>query len=706
MAKNALTVAMRAIGVLTIAAVALASCRGLERRTETTAASPSAAMLSDTSNGQDWPAYGRTYGEQHFSPLVQINSDNVKRLGLAWALDLPTGNSVTQPLEVEGTLFFTTGNSIVHAVDASTGRALWVHDTHASEVAGERMRMSWGSRGLGYWNGKIYTGTVDGRLIALDAKTGIQVWSVQTLPVGSLGFISGAPRLFDGKVIIGQGGADSSDLRGYVTTYNAETGQQLWRFFTVPGNPALGFEDDAQKMAASTWFGEWWKYGGGGNDWNAFSYDAETRTIFLGTGNGAPWNRRIRSEGKGDNLFLCSIVALDADTGKYKWHYQVNPGESWDYNASMDMHLMDLNIDGVLRKVLVTAPKNGFLYVIDRQTGKLISATKYVQTTWAERIDLESGRPVETPEARYPDGKTVEIWPGPNGAHTSLPSAVSPQTGLFYVSAMNAGATFSDAGISPKGWERAPHNVFDPGTAISFDVEAKASVGSALVAIDPVTQKLKWSVPTPGRWNGAVMATRGNLVFEGQGGGTFDAYDATTGHRLWSFAAQAGVLAPPISYAINGRQYVTVLTGIGLTAALTADGLAGTHDYRTQTRRVLTFALDGTATIPPSTPFVAIAPSDPDFRQDPAAGQRGMVVYYGHCSQCHGIGGVAAGVAPDLRTSTVPQSAQAMDIIVRQGALVSQGMPQFGELSDQAIADLRAFLRGLSSDLRARALNH
>lgn len=699
--KNKPGITMTRFGTLAFSLMVLTSCQKSghdadHKKLAFQGAAVSAALLSDHSDGKDWPSYGRTHGEQHFSPLTQINSGNVASLRLAWSIDLPPGNSVSQPLEVDGTVFFTTGSSIVHAVDAISGREIWVHDPHANEVAGDRMRSSWGSRGIGYWNGKIYTGTVDGRLIALDANTGSQVWSVQTLAEGSRAYITGAPRLFDGKVIIGQGGADVSNLRGYVTTYDAETGKQLWRFYTVPGNPAFGFEDNAQKKAAATWFGEWWKYGGGGNVWNAITYDAKSDTIFLGTGNGSPWNRRIRSQDKGDNLFLCSIVALDAKTGQYKWHYQVNPGESWDYNASMDMHLMDLKIKGVPREVLITAPKNGFLYVIDRRTGKLISAERYVKTTWAERIDLTSGRPVENPAARYPNGTTAQIWPGPGGAHTNLPSAVSPQTGLFYVSAMNAGAAYSDAGVSPRGWKRKPHNLFEPAASVSLNPTAT----SALVAIDPVTQKLKWSVSTSGGWNGGVMATGGNLVFQGQADGTFNAYDARMGRKLWTFAAQAGVLAPPITYLVKDRQYVTVLTGTGLSAAIDARGLAGTHDYRTQARRVLTFAIGGKATISQSKPFVAKAPSDSGYEPDPAAAHRGAATYV-RCMLCHGLHAVAAGSAPDLRTSTIPQTVEAMDMVVRQGALISQGMPKFGELSDRDMADLRAYLRSRSAELRA-----
>src|SRR5665213_1801033 len=358
----------------------------------TAAGSAADAQLQDNSDGHNWPAYGRTYGEQHFSPLTEINRPNVGTLKLAWSVDLPTGNSATAPLAVDGILYAATGYSIVRAFDARTGEGLWVYDPKATQVPGH-FRLGWGSRGLGYWHGKIYTGTNDGRLIAIDAKSGKPVWSVMTLDPNDNGgrYITGAPRAFAGKIIIGHGGADVGSIRGYVTAYDAETGKQLWRFYTVPGNPADGFENKAMEMAAKTWSGPWWKYGGGGTVWNAMTYDAETDTIFLGTGNGSPWNRKIRSQGKGDNLFLCSIVALDAKTGAYKWHYQTNPGESWDYNAAMDMELADLTIDGKPRKVVMSAPKNGFLYVIDRTNGKLISVKKIAHVTWASRIDLRTG---------------------------------------------------------------------------------------------------------------------------------------------------------------------------------------------------------------------------------------------------------------------------------------------------------------------------
>ncbi|MCW1384891.1 PQQ-dependent dehydrogenase, methanol/ethanol family [Novosphingobium sp. KCTC 2891] len=661
-----------------------------------------AAILKDGSDGANWAGYGRTFGEQHYSPLDQVNARNLGDLGLSWSIDLPPGNAVTQPLEVDGVLYFTTGYSVVHAVDAVTGGELWTYDPHAPEAAGERLRRSWGSRGLGYWDGRIYTGTVDGRLIALDARTGTVAWSSQTLEDGDLRYITAAPRIFDGKVIVGHGGADSSDARGYVTAYDARTGEQVWRFFTVPGDPAKGFENAAMAMAAKTWSGEWWKFGGGGTVWNALSYDPETRTVFIGTGNGAPWNRKVRSQGKGDNLFLASILALDVNTGRYKWHYQVNPGETWDYNAAMDMHLANLRIGGKVRKVLVTAPKNGFLYVIDRTNGKFISAEKIAKVTWATRIDPKTGRPVEVAGARYENGQSFELWPSNSGAHSHMPSAFSPQTGLVYVPVAEAGLVFTDAGLDLANWKRTPHAAYDVGAYPAFGPSTKLpDPTSFLVAWNPATQKLAWKVETPKKWNGGLMATAGNLVFQGQADGQFNAYDARTGKRLWSFAAQAPVLAAPISYMVGGRQYITVLAGPGTSAGVDASAIATTSDYRTTQRRVLTFAIGGTATLPRPEPADTTPLDDPDYREDTASATRGARLF-GQCFSCHGIGADAGGgVAPDLRRSPIPLSSEAFAAVVHEGALVSQGMPIFPEFSARDMDDLRQYLRSRRADLRS-----
>lgn len=650
------------------------------------------AQLRDASNGDDWPAFGRTYGEQHFSPLTQIDTRTVARLGLAWSLDIETpGNSVTGPIEVGGTLYFASGYSIVHAVDVASGKLLWTYDPGAAEAAGRKLRQGWGSRGVAWWNGKIYTGTQDGRLIALDAQTGKPVWSQMTVGKDDYRFISGPPRVFAGKVIIGHGGADSSDVRGYVTAYDAETGKQLWRFFTVPGNPADGFENKAMAMAAKTWAGEWWKHGGGGTVWNAITYDEALNRIYIGTGNGAPWSYRIRSAGQGDNLFLSSIVALDADTGDYLWHYQTNPGESWDYNAAMDMELATLPIDGKPTQVLMTAPKNGFFYVINRRTGRLISAKPHVPITWATGIDLKTGRPNEVAGIRFEDGKDFEMAPSPMGAHTWLPMAYSPKTRLVYLPSIELSSTFNDRGIDLKAWKRTPDNVLDEGLAASFPLDAVGK--SSLTAWDPLTQTARWRVPTPGYWNGGVVATGGGLVFQGQIDGSFNAYDAATGKRLWRFDAKSPVIAPPISYSVGGRQYVTVLTGMGGSGAylgplLERFGL----NPATQARRVLTFALGGKAALPPTRQGPATIPPVAGFRGDAAAEGRGVITFAQRCGVCHGFRAVGVGAAPDLRASTVVRDADAFAGLLREGPLVSRGMPQFDELDAAQVADLRQYI--------------
>jgi quinohemoprotein ethanol dehydrogenase len=664
-------------------------------------ASSSNARLRDDSQSGDWAAFGRTYSEQHFSPLRDIGRDNIARLGLAWSLELGPGNSVTAPLEVDGTLYFATGYSLVHAVDVRSGKEKWAYDPKAAQAAGRKLRQGWGSRGLAWWNGKIYTGTQDGRLIALDAGTGQPVWSVMTVNKDDYRFISGAPRAFAGKVIVGHGGADAGDTRGYVTAYDAETGKQLWRFFTVPGNPADGFENDAMRMAAQTWNGEWWKFGGGGTVWNAITYDQDLDQVYLGTGNGAPWNYQIRSQGKGDNLFLSSVVALDAKTGAYRWHYQTNPGEAWDYNASMDMELADLQIHGKAHKVLMTAPKNGFFYVIDRRNGHLISAEPYVKVTWATSIDLKTGRPHEVAGIRYEAGKPFLMAPSTMGAHTWLPMAFSPVTGLEYIPAIELSVTFDQKGIETAHWHRTPNNVLDEGVSAAFPLDEKGD--SALVAWNPVTQEQAWRVKTPGYWNGGVLATAGDLVFQGHIDGTFNAYAAQSGELVWKYDAQAPVLAPPISYSVNGQQYITVLTGMGTSGAYLGP-LLERFDLNplTQSRRVLTFTLGGRAELPADTRARIEIPADPQFTDQPEAQARGVNIFGQRCSVCHGFRAVAVGAAPDLRASAIPRATDAFFRVLHDGALVAGGMPQFDELSPSDLDDVRQYIRYEAQKARAK----
>jgi quinohemoprotein ethanol dehydrogenase len=685
------------LAALLASLAALAGCAS-------TAARVDDAALANEAGGSDWPAYGRTFSEQRFSPLAQIHEGNVARLGLAWSLEFPgVVNVASQPLEHDGVLYLSIGLSVVHAVDARSGRVLWRHDPEVARVAGHKLREAWGSRGLALWKDKVYVATLDGRLLALRAKDGEPVWSAMTVDPQDARYITGAPRVFDGKVIIGHGGADNGPVRGYVTAYDAETGAQRWRFFVVPGNPADGFESPAMERAAQTWTGEWWKHGGGGTVWNAMAYDPELRLVYVGTGNGAPWNQKIRSPGGGDNLFLCSIVALDADTGEYRWHYQTTPGETWDYNSVMDIVLADLTLDGAPRRVLMHAPKNGFFYVIDRETGALLSAEKLGKVTWAERVDPATGRPVEAAGARYLDRPAL-LWPGPAGLHNWQPMALSPRTGLVYLPTLQLPGYYSDEGIDLAQWRHLPNGLSSTGIHYP-NVDIARDLGhSQLVAWDPVRQRAAWQVATPGLWNGGVIATAGNLVFQGQIDGHFVAYAADTGMPLWSFDAGNAVIAPPLSYEVDGVHYVAVLSGVSGTAGLF--GSSAAHfgwQARAHTRRLLVFALDRSAALPPLPPPAPVAiPDDPGFTPDPKQVAQGKELYGGRCIGCHGPEGISGGTAPDLRASARIRSDAEFASVVRSGALVPVGMPSYPELADAELEAMRHYLRARAQQARER----
>ncbi|MDT0496404.1 PQQ-dependent dehydrogenase, methanol/ethanol family [Algiphilus sp. W345] len=655
------------------------------------AAVESQELLKHASAGRDWPAGGGTFSEQRFSPLEQINQGNVGELGLAWSLELPdVWNVSSTPVAVDGVIYMAVGYTVLYAVDGHSGRILWTYDAGTDPL---KMRMGWGIRGIAYWEGRVYAGVQDGRLIALDAATGELAWEVMTTEPGDNRYITGAPRVFNGKVLIGHGGADYGRVRGYVTAYDAATGQQLWRWWTVPGNPADGFENPAMEMAAKTWTGEWWKSGGGGTVWHAMTYDPDFNRVYLGTGNGSPWNQKLRSPGGGDNLFLSSVVALDADTGEYVWHYQTNPGETWDYNSSMDMVLADVQLDGTARKLLMHAPKNGFFYVIDRQDGKLLSAGKIAKVTWASHVDLTTGRPVELPGVRYPDGESI-IYPGPAGAHNWQPMAYSPDTGLMYIPTREMAGYYDDRGITQENWS--PTGLMPVGVKLFFDDIPRSAATTYLQAWNPVTQRRAWKFDTPGGTNGGVLVTRGGLVFQGRSDGDFSAIDADTGALRWRSPMGVGTQAAPITYEVDGVQYVSILAGWAgspmLMGSLSAQsGWVG----RAYPRRLLTYRIGGKASLPPSpAPLATVTPlAAPDFQVDAEAAERGKLVYATKCMLCHGAAAVAGGYAPDLRASPLPLQAAAFDGVVRDGAMLARGMPPFPEFGDAELNDLRHYIR-------------
>ena len=659
----------------------------------------SAADVAPRAAATEWASYGRSYRQDHDSPLARINESNITRLGLAWWFDIPGRQINTSvPLEVAGKLYFVTGYSVVRAVDAANGHLLWTYDPQAASAEGVTLRYTYNVRGVAFENHKIFVGTQDGRLIALDAATGRPVWSVRTTEDNDSRYITGAPLAFGNTIVVGNSVSEVGNRRGYVTAYDSETGKQRWRFFTVPGDPRKGFENDAMSMAAKTWSGQWWRDGGGGFVWNALTYDPQTNRIYLGTSNGTPWNQKFRSPGGGDNLFLCSIIALDATTGAYIWHYQSNPGDTWDYDATEDLELAELEVAGKVHRVLMQASKNGFFYVIDRDSGQLLSAAKFSAVTWADRIDLATGRPVESTNARYQSGKML-VRPGFQGAHGPQPMAFNTGTRLVYIPVLDAAATYNDIGFdraSLKSYSFVPQigiNIVDADAEVSSD-----QGGSWLLAWDPVKQQAAWRVAVPGNGGAGIATTAGNLVFQGRCDGRFVAYSAADGRPLWSFDTRIGIVGAPITYEIGTRQYVSVMAGLG---GFTGCGPPGSPwDKTSQPRRLLTFALGEQARLPAAPAAREItAVRDPDFKPDEKAEKDGKLWFLTLCSGCHGLSAAGGGSAPDLRASAAITSPKAFNDIVQHRGLIQQGMPSFDELASGEVESIRQFLRKQAQDL-------
>jgi len=660
------------------------------------------AAIANESQTNDWLAYGRTHNERRFSPSDQINEGNVAKLKVDWFLDLPKDvGLVSTPLVVDGTLYFTGTMNVIRAVNAATGKLLWEYDPKVAEAIRGTQRTGWKhNRGISFYEGKLFAATWDGRLFALDAQSGKELWMVRTFDIDRALYITGAPKAFNGLVLIGNGGTESGPTRGWVTAYHADTGEEAWKFYIVPGNPADGFENAAMEMAAKTWTGEWWRHGGGGNAWHGFTYDPEFNAIYIGTGNGSPWNRKIRSPGGGDNLFLCSIVALDADTGEYLWHYQTTPGESWDYNSNMDIVLADLALgdDEKPVKAILHAPKNGFFYVIDRETGKLVSAEPFVETTWATHIDIETGRPVEVPGARY-ETDTAYITPNAYGGHSWHAMSYSSETGLAYIPAQHYATNYSDLGFDIEGFQMEP---FVGGFGVNpLPAEQPEEYPSSLIAWDPVNQESVWEIPQKSGPNGGTLTTAGNLLFQGRADGRFLAYDATTGDELWNFDMGLGMTAAPITFELNGKQYVSMLVGwgggsAGIGSLFSTEKYSGSNlgwDYGKHMRRLVTFSLDGSAEMPAQPPPHFPEPLEaPEFEIDAALAQQGALEF-GACLGCHGFNAVASGMAPDLRASAIPLEKDSFAAVVRDGALVAGGMPGTPGISDAQLEALQHYIR-------------
>ena len=630
---------------------------------------------------RNWLSHGRTYSEQRYSPLTEVDVSNIGHLGLAWYYDIDDHNVVeATPLVIDGFMYVSGTMGKVYAVDAATGKELWAFDPRVPPETLLRACCQPVNRGVAAWNGNIFVGTLDGRLIALDARSGERIWERTTTDPDQAYTITGAPRVVKGKVVIGNAGAEY-DVRGYVSAYDAETGELAWRFFTVPGDPSLGFENDAMRMAAETWTGEWWKLGGGGTVWNALAYDPELDLLYIGVGNGTPWNHQLRSPGGGDNLFLASIVALRPDSGEYVWHYQTTPAETWDFGATQSIILADLEIDSVVRRVLMQAPKNGFFYVLDRVTGELISADPFSNVDWASHIDLETGRPVEQPNVRANGNNTVVVAPGPSGAHNWNPMAFSPATGLVYIPTLNsrffwqADAQFEYAA----GFWNWGYDISIPMDFSSTGTERRAR--SYLLAWDPVSQSEAWRADGSG---GGALTTAGGLVFRGTRAGQFVAYDAVSGQEVWSDDVQNSGVGGPVSYQIGDDQYVAIALGRG--AATMMPGPVPQPARLPHANRVLAFNLGGTAVLPDYDFVPQALRSPPDMEVDVEAAQVGRYAYHRFCFGCHGREARGNKIQPDLRYSLYLDNSLWDDVVI-DGILTGLGMVSFKDAITPELAE-------------------
>jgi quinohemoprotein ethanol dehydrogenase len=570
--------------------------------------------LLNAGKSNEWLMAAGNYEATRYSPLKQVNASNVNRLGLAWYYDTDSlpGTLEASPVISNGTLYATLTWGVVFAVDARTGKQKWRWDPQVGHQnfppgsegnpnkvrTGPSLCCGPGNRGVAVYDNKVYVGTLDARLVALDAETGKVVWSVQTADKNADYSITGAPLVVKGKVIIGNGGGEFA-VRGFLSAYDAKTGKLIWRFYTVPGDPSKPFENKAMEVAAKTWSGDvdWWKLGGGGNPWNAISYDPELDLLYFGTGQAGPWVQKYRSAIGMDNLYICSIIAVKPQTGQFAWYFQTTPGDEWDYDSIADLVLADVEIDGKLRHVIMQAPKNGYFYVLDRKTGKFISGAPLEKITWAEGLDPKTGRPIINPAAHY--GTTpVVIWPGPGGGHVWQGMSFNPETDLVYLTpGMATSFAYVQAPefkpeLGAYNWGiifRSPRRTADAnGAPPPPPPPPTPPAGNFLVAWDPATETARWRVPATG--GGGTMTTAGNLVFAASNSGDFEAFSADKGEKLWSVKLEPG-FANPVCYMLDGKEYVSVLAG------------------RAGKGRLYTFTLDGSVPVPP--PPAAAHPGEP-----------------------------------------------------------------------------------------------
>jgi quinohemoprotein ethanol dehydrogenase len=670
-----------------------------------------------------WLTTGRDAGKTFYSPLDLINRGSVTRLGFAWEFRPGTNRGMqATPIVVDGVMYTSGVAGRVYALDSASGQLLWKFEPPLKLKNARGSCCDLVNRGVAVWKGKVYVGTFEGVLYALDAKDGKVLWQADTFVDHQRAYsITGAPQIAGKVVVIGNGGAEF-DSRGYVSAYDLESGQLAWRFYTVPGDPAKGYESKALEMAAKTWDPKRdGSLGGGGNAWDGIAYDPKLNLVYFGTANGAPWNRRNRSPTGGDNLFIASIVALHADTGEYAWHYQETPGERWDYDATPPIMLTTLRIDGADRDVLMQASKNGFFYILERASGTLLAADKFVDANWASRVDLKSGRPIENPDADYTTGKPVIVFPSGVGGHNFNPMSLSAKTGWVYIPAVHSGEALLGKPPQPHAQERNA-----TGVQIAFATELLQPPGKLPPALRPVTNpaylkkvpslnmhaSLKAWDPLGHRvvWehtyasfmdHGGVLSTGGGLVIQGSVDGKLRVFNDETGDVLKEIDTGSAIIAAPMTFLANGVQYLAVLAGSG----------GGGWNFwmpgnvaleRGNDNRILVFRLDGGATpVPPALPPVVPIPEPPAQPGTAADVAAGAKLFAADCGGCHANADRAP--VPDLRRSGMIRTPEAFQAVVRGGALQTRGMPSWDDLLDEReVEQIRAHLISIARDAYAK----
>jgi quinohemoprotein ethanol dehydrogenase len=682
---------------------------------DVTAARLAAAAAGTGTDADQWLAPGRDADGTFYSPLEDIRADNVAKLGFAWDYRLGTrrGQEST-PLVIDGVMYATSNFGRVYALDAATGKEFWTYDPHIDGRWARYACCDAVNRGLAAFEGLLYIGAIDGWLHAIDARTGRLVWKADTLVSRDQRqpyTITGVPQLAGDLVVIGNGGGDFAGVRGYVSAYDRRSGELRWRFYTVPRDPALGPQDQPHLAAAlETWDPRHpWKEGIGGTVWDGMAYDPKLDLVYVGTSNAAPYNMKLGGRRGGDELYAASIIAIHARDGSMAWYYQTTPGDRWDFDSTQKLVLADVDLGGRSRQVIMQADKNGFYYVLDRSSGEVLSASPFAYVSWARGIDPKSGKPRVDASADYSRGPAM-VFPSEAGAHSWQPMAYDPKRATTFISVQEVGnilietsdrpaglveGQFTTPAFPPEGYDPAAmsslYGQLPPLAGLEHPFKTNPASRGFLRAYSVKEHRVIWEAQTATSWDGGVLATAGGLVFQGDANGNFNVYGSDTGKRLASIPLGSSMMAAPMTYRVNGVQYVAIVAGYGGGAVITGvplDPDSAAYRYGNE-GRIIALKLGGP---PPPLPAARVEPPFPDLPARPTDLKQiaaGEILYNRYCSRCHVMG---RGNLPDLRRIE-PGTHELFSTIVLGGAFAGKGMGRFDDVLSPADVDaIHAYL--------------